>query len=91
MKTSLLVLAIAGLTGCTAYPAPAYDGYDETSAPAYGGPPYLVEPPPYFYGSGGFFYGGFSRSFPRPHHRFHGGGFPRHSLGQVMNWPRWRR
>ena len=46
MKTTLLVLTVAGLSGCAVYPVPAYPTY-----PAHGGgPPMVVEQPVYIEG-----------------------------------------
>lgn len=53
MKTLLLLLTAAGLTGCAVYPAPAYEPYGGVAAP-----PYVVEQPTYIYG------GGYSRPYP---------------------------
>lgn len=43
MKTTLLVLTVAGLSGCAVYPVPAYPSYG-------GGPPLVVEQPVYIEG-----------------------------------------
>lgn len=77
MKALLLASALAGLSGCAAYPAaPASPAYDGAVAPA----PYVVEPPVYAYG-GVYPYGlypyGFGDPFfdpfffPRGFHHFH--------------------
>lgn len=60
MKTLVLVLAAASLSGCAVYPA-SYDAYD-AGAPA----AQVVLPPVYFYGSGVYRYGGDGRHYP--HH-----------------------
>ena len=67
MKTLLLVLSAAGLTGCAVYPEPAYGPY------GYGGygnvapAPVVVAPPPvYIYGSGVYRAGGVSARLPAP-------------------------
>lgn len=52
MRTTLLVLAAAGLSGCAVYPLPAY-------APYGAGPLYGVEPPVYLYGGGVYRFGGY--------------------------------
>lgn len=57
MKTILLVLAAAGLSGCAVYPVPAYDTYG--AGPAY------VAPPVYLYGGGVYRYGGYPHAYPR--------------------------
>lgn len=66
MKTLLLVLSAAGLTGCAVYPEPAYGPY------GYGGygnvapAPVVVSPPPvYIYGGGVYRSGGYPRAYPR--------------------------
>lgn len=60
MKTLLLLLTAAGLTGCAVYPAPAYEPYGGVAAP-----PYVVEQPVYIYGGGG----GYSRPYPYGYNR----------------------
>ena len=66
MKTLLLVLSAAGLTGCAVYPEPAYGPY------GYGGygnvapAPVVVAPPPvYIYGGGVYRSGGYPNAYPR--------------------------
>ena len=66
MKTLLLVLSAAGLTGCAVYPEPAYGPY------GYGGygnvapAPVVVSPPPvYIYGGGVYRSGGYPQAHPR--------------------------
>ncbi|WP_157979463.1 hypothetical protein [Rhodoferax ferrireducens] len=44
MKTLLLVLAVAGLSGCAVYPAAPYETYGPSA-------PYVVAPPLYIHGS----------------------------------------
>jgi len=46
MKTTLLVLTVAGLSGCAVYPVPAYPIYPTHG----GGPPMVVEQPVYIEG-----------------------------------------
>ncbi|MES2243113.1 MAG: hypothetical protein V4639_09585 [Pseudomonadota bacterium] len=46
MKTTLLVLTAAGLSGCAVYPVPAYPTYPTHG----GGPPMVVEQPVYIEG-----------------------------------------
>lgn len=46
MKTTLLVLTVAGLSGCAVYPVPAYPTYPTHG----GGPPMVVEQPVYIEG-----------------------------------------
>jgi hypothetical protein len=60
MKTTLLVLAAAGLSGCAVYPAPAYDAYGP-------GPAYVVEQPVYI--GGAVQYGGYPYAYPRGFYR----------------------
>ncbi|MBK5204038.1 MAG: hypothetical protein JJD98_01105 [Polaromonas sp.] len=62
MKTILLVLAAAGLSGCAVYPLPAYDTYGAA-------PPYVVAPPVYIYGGGVYRYGGYPHAYPRGYDR----------------------
>ena len=67
MKTFLVLCAVAGLSGCAVYPAPAYDAYGN-AAPA----PYLFEQQPtYIYGGGGGGYrsGGYSQGYPGVYYR----------------------
>lgn len=81
MKTLLLLLAAAGLSGCAVYPAPAYEVYGGA------GPPYVVQQQPVYiqggaYGTYG--YGAYPQPYvyPRYYHpgyRAHPGvGPPRH-------------
>lgn len=63
MKTTLLVLAAATLSGCAVYPAPAYETYEAPMVP-YG----VVQQPTYVYG-GAYHYG--YRSYPRGYNRPH--------------------
>jgi len=68
MKTLLLLLTAAGLSGCAVYPGPGYEqpyyGSVGTpvypSYPAYSSYPYVVEPPVYIQG------GGVYRSYDAP-------------------------
>ncbi|OGB00388.1 MAG: hypothetical protein A3E79_15795 [Burkholderiales bacterium RIFCSPHIGHO2_12_FULL_61_11] len=69
MKTLLLVLAAAGLSGCAVYPVPAYDSYGVVE-------PYVVAPPVYIYGGGVYRYGGYPHAYPRSYDRVRPG--PRH-------------
>lgn len=63
MKTTLLVLTVAGLSGCAVYPVPAYPTY-----PAYGGgPPMVVEQPVYI--EGGYQRRGYANDYPRGYSR----------------------
>ena len=82
MKTFLMALAAASLTGCAVYPAgPAYGPYGTYGTGV--GPGY-VAPPIYLYDSGVYRYGAYpspyvypySYYYPRDHHRFHPGGVP---------------
>ena len=82
IKTTLLVLAAAGLAGCAVYPAAPYGTVYEP-APVYGPAPVYVTPAPVFIGGSVFYgqrrgYGGPSHSHghrpqlrppapPRPH------------------------
>ena len=68
MKTLILTLATAALTGCAVYPAaPAYGTYRVA--------PLVYSPPPvYLYGAGVYRYGGYpppyaySHAYPRSHY-----------------------
>lgn len=64
IKTTLLILAVAGLTGCAVYPAGPYGTVYEP-APVY------VTPAPVFIG-GSVNYG-YSRAYSRPHRHHHHG------------------
>lgn len=55
MKTLLLVLAVAGLSGCAVYPAAPYETYGPTAA-------YVVTPPLYIHGSVVY-----QNTYPRPY------------------------
>lgn len=60
MKTLLLVLAAAGLSGCAVYPAPTYQTYGGA------GPPYGVDQPVYI--QGGATYGTYGYgAYPQPY------------------------
>jgi hypothetical protein len=77
MKTLLLVLAAAGLSGCAVYPAPVHEVYGGAGAP------YVLEPPVYIQGGasyGSYGYGGYPRTYvyPRGYYRGHPGAAPRH-------------
>ena len=93
MKTLLLVLSAAGLTGCAVYPEPAYGPY------GYGGygnvapAPVVVAPPPvYLYGSGVYRSGGYPHAYPRryaaPPPRFYVPQGPRPGIRPGMHGPR---
>jgi hypothetical protein len=69
IKTALLVLAAAGLTGCAVYPATPYGAVYEP-APVYGPSPVYVTPAPVFIG-GSVFYG-HRRGYSRPPVHSHG-------------------
>ncbi|MEO8021339.1 hypothetical protein [Polaromonas sp.] len=61
MKTTLLLLAAAALSGCAVYPsAPIYETYSAV--------PYGVVQPTYIYGGAVYSYGGY-RAYPRGYHR----------------------
>lgn len=61
MKTTLLLLAAAALSGCAVYPAaPVYETYPAV--------PYGVVQPTYIYGGAAYPYGGY-RAYPRGYHR----------------------
>ena len=84
MKTLLIALAAAGLTGCAVYPAaPGYGSYESGVAPGY------VAPPIYLYGSGIYRYGAYPSPYvypysyysPRFHPRFYPGAGPRPGFG----------
>lgn len=64
MKTTLLVLTAATLSGCAVYPAPAYETYETPMAVPYG----VVQQPTYIYGYGGMYPYGY-RSYPRGYNR----------------------
>ena len=80
MKTLFLVLAVAGLSGCAVYPAPAYEAYGGA------GPPYVVGQPVYIQGDasygnyGNYGYSGYPQpyAYPRRYYRVHPGDFPRY-------------
>ena len=59
MKTLLLILATAGLSGCAVYPAPAYEVYGGA------GPPYVAPPPVYIQGGAYGTYG--HGAYPQPY------------------------
>ena len=71
MKTFLLLLAAASVSGCAVYPAypvaPGYAGYG--AAPAY------VEQPGYRYGAGVYGYGGYPSPHVYPSPYFYSGGY----------------
>jgi hypothetical protein len=60
MKTTLLVLTVAGLSGCAVYPVPAYPPYG-------GGPPMVVEQPVYI--EGVYQRRGYANDYPRGYSR----------------------
>ena len=69
MKTFLLVLAAASVSGCAVYPAyPAANGYA-----GYGATPAYVEQPAYLYGSGVYHYSGYPSPYVSPY--FYSGGY----------------
>lgn len=98
MKSFLLAIAAAGLTGCAVYPAdPAYGAYGTYGA--YGPTsvaPYYVEPPIYLHGAGFYRHHAYPppHVVPRPylhpmgHHRLHPGGVPDHGPRPQLNSPR---
>ena len=64
MKTLLVVLCAAGLTGCAVYPDPAYDSYGGYGTISTA--PVVVAPQPvYIYGGGGYRSGGYPYAYPR--------------------------
>lgn len=78
MKTLLLVLAAAGLSGCAVYPAPVHEVYGGGA-----GAPYVLEQPVYIQGGasyGSYGYGGYPRTYvyPRGYYRGYPGAAPRH-------------
>ncbi|MGH8856648.1 MAG: thrombospondin type 3 repeat-containing protein [Polaromonas sp.] len=75
MKTLLLVLSAAGLSGCAVYPAPAYESYGP--GPAYG----VEQQPVYIQGGGVYRYGGYPHAYPRGYNRVYPGAFPHHPPG----------
>lgn len=77
MKTLFLVLAVAGLSGCAVYPAPAYEAYGGA------GPSYVVGQPVYSQwdaGYGNYGYSGYPQPYvyPRRYYQVHPGDFPRY-------------
>ncbi|MEO7401091.1 MAG: hypothetical protein ABIV07_10050 [Polaromonas sp.] len=60
MKTLLLVLTAAGLSGCAVYPAPAYEVYGGA------GPPYVVDQPVYIQGGASYAPYGYG-AYPQPY------------------------
>ena len=77
MKTFLLVLAAAGLSGCAVYPVPAYEAYG-------------VEQPVYLYGGAAYRYGGYGypNAYPRGYNRVPPHAFPRHRPWPQVHAPR---
>jgi hypothetical protein len=65
MKTTLLVLAAAALSGCAVYPSPAYETYESPVLVPYG----VVQQPTYIYGSvySSPGYRGYPRGYRQPH------------------------
>ena len=97
MKTLLLVLSAAGLTGCAVYPEPAYGPYEYGGYGGYGNvapAPVVVAPPPvYIYGSGVYRLGGYPHAYPHryaapPPPRFYVPQGPRPGFGPGMHGPR---
>lgn len=65
MKTTLLALAAAALSGCAVYPSPAYETYESPVLVPYG----VVQQPTYIYGS---VYSSHShRAYPRGYRQPH--------------------
>lgn len=81
MKTILVTLAAAGLSGCAVYPAPAYDVYGNS-------PPYVVEQPVYIYGSGVYRSGDSRHIEPRDYDRPRPRAMPPSSPRPLMQAPR---
>ena len=77
MKTLLALLAVAGLSGCAVYPAPAYETYGGVA-----GPPYVVEPPVYIYGGVYHYSDPPVYAYPRIYNRTHPG-----VLAPHRPWP----
>lgn len=75
MKTLLLLVATAGLSGCAVYPVPGNEVYGGGAAP------YVIEQPVYI--QGGVNYGNYPRPYvyPRAYYRGHPGVAPH-------RWPR---
>ena len=66
MKTLLVVLCAAGLTGCAVYPDPAYDSYGYGGYGTVGSAAVVVAPQPvYVYGGGVYRSGGYPYAYPR--------------------------
>lgn len=87
MKTLLLLMTAAGLSGCAVYPAPAYDAYGGPG-PSYG----VVEQPVYIYGSGVYRHSGprYIPASPPDHHRPRPGAFAGHPPPSAhMPHPGW--
>ena len=84
MKTFLVLCAAAGLSGCTVYPAPAYDVYGN-AGPA----PYIVQTPPtYIYGGPGVYrWGGYQPVYPGGYDRPHPRGYDRPAPPAVVVVP----
>lgn len=85
MKTLLLVLAVAGLSGCAVYPVAPYEPYG-TSAP------YVVAPPLYLHGSLVYQHDVYPRAYPhaypRGYYRPHPGVAPFPSPRPPVHGPR---
>ena len=89
MKTFVLALAAAGLSGCAVYPAPAPYGPYAAGAPAY------VGPPVYLYGAGVYRYGGYPSPYfyPAPtyysrgYHHGYPGGFSGYGARPYLHAP----
>lgn len=62
MKTLLLVLAVAGLSGCAVYPAAPYETYGPSA-------PYVVTPPLYIQGNLVYRHDAHPRVYPRGYYR----------------------
>lgn len=91
MKTLILTLAAAALTGCAVYPAgPEYGTYGVAS-PVYGPP---GPPPVYLYGAGVYRYGGYPspyaypHAYPRGYYGFRHGGVPNARVHPDFHGPR---
>lgn len=80
MKTLLLVLAVAGLSGCAVYPAAPYEIYEP-------GTPYVVTPPLYIQGNLVYRHDVYPRVYPRAYPYVYPRGYYRAHPGVVPHYP----
>jgi hypothetical protein len=84
MKTLLLVLAVAGLSGCAVYPAAPYESYESST-------PYVVTPPLYIQGNLVYRHDVYPRAYPyvypRGYYRAHPGFVPHYPQRPRIHGP----